>query len=147
MRTVHFLNLTNGLEWADAIETYSFIRVESTAIEKNDGPRILRDLDANFLMELASGSDCHFYDCGTRRETSKTVSVGVPFILGVLTDLWIGSEPFVARTSEARAVKRKLQYFGRYLNASALRLTGHSRSTQRDGDKPFYRNLALSRKA
>lgn len=140
--TKHFVNLTNGLDWVDDLPEFSFVRVESTAIEKNDWTRLFRDLDANFLMSLALGRDCHFYDCGTRRLTSKTVSIGVPKIRETLTKWWTG-EPPTAKTEIEREMKRKIMYFRRYLNTSVIRLTGHSKPTENDGDKVYYRGIAV----
>ena len=136
----HFINLTNGLEWIDEIPHYSFVRVESTAIEKNDWNRVLRDLDANFLMSLSLGHECHFYDCGANRQTSKTVSIAIPFITKTLSSLWFDSK-MPALTKEEQAIKRKLNYFKRFLNTKQIHLIGHSKLTRNDSNKPYYRDL------
>lgn len=136
----HFVNLTNGLEWIKELPHYSFIRLESTALEKKDYNRVLRDLDNHFLMCLALGHDCHFYDCGTRRQISKTVSVGLPFILDYLKRVWF-SKDVSAPDKESQEIKRKFRYFRRYLKTDVIRLTGHSRSTENDGNKVFYTSL------
>ncbi len=139
----HFINLTNGLEWVKELPTFEFVRIESTAIERNDWTRIYRDLDANFLMCLALGYDCHFYDCGTNRERSKTVSTGIPMVKAMLIGFWLHNEPWRAETKQEQDAKRKLTYFKRYLNTDRIRLTGHSKLTTRDGDKEFYRSIAV----
>lgn len=139
----HFINLTNGLEWAAELPDFSLIRIESTAIEKDDWDRVMRDLDANFLMSLALGHTCHVYDCGTRREISKTISVGLPYIRDRLKATWLDRKEGEARTDAEKATKRKLKYFQRYVATDEIRLIGHSRATVSDGDKPFYRDLAV----
>lgn len=141
-RTRRFVNLTNGLEWAAELPDYSVVRMESTAIEKRDWVRLFRDLDANLLLALARGDDCHFYDCGAGRAVSKTVSVGVPAVKWLLTKVWVDRQAVFAPTRELQALKRKLNYFRRFLATDAIRLTGHSRATDRDGNVGFYRGLA-----
>lgn len=139
----HFVNLTNGLEWINDLPSYSFLRIESTAIEREEWTRILNDLDANFLMCLALGRECHVYDCGAGREVSKTISVGLPYIKNILTDLWLRDKEAVALTDEERAAKRKIKYYKRYLNTKKIHLVGHSRYTENDGDKELYRSLIV----
>ena len=139
----NYVNLTDGLEWCAELKDYSFCRIESTAIEKGDWDRVILDLDADLLMRLALGCTCVVYDCGTRRETSKTVSLGVPKIKSILETAWLTDAPWEARTDKARAAKRKLKYYKRYVDAQVVRLEGVSRSTTRDGDKAFYRELTL----
>lgn len=138
----NFINLTNGLDWMDELCDYSFIRIESTAIEHDDWARIFRDLDANFLMHLALGHDCHVYDCGTNRENSKTISVGIPTIRTMLWKYWYETEPIHAPTKELQDLKRKLMYFKRYAWANEIRLTGHSKLTTHDGDKKYWLKIA-----
>jgi hypothetical protein len=145
MRERHFVNLSSGVEWIPDLSEFSYVRIESTAIEKADWTRVLRDLDTNFLMALATGSFCHFYDCGARREISKTVSVGVPYIRGILTAVWLRNQewPVPAITDGEREVKRKLKYFRRFVATDEIQLVGHSRSTLRDGDRLYQRELIL----
>lgn len=139
----HFINLTNGIEWIPYLTDYSFVRIESTAIEKDDWLRILRDLDVNLLMHLSLGYECHIYDCGTRREVSKTISVGVPYIKKFLTDRWLNCIEMRAIDRETQHLKRKIQYFKRYLNTNEIRLIGHSKSTINDGDRSYFKNTIL----
>jgi hypothetical protein len=137
----HFLNLTNGLEWADEVHSPSLLRIESTAIEKGDMWRVLRDLDVSFLMSVAVGNDVHVYDCGTRRRNSKTITIGVPFIREALIDFWTGRSPSL-RTIAAKEAGRKIGYFKRYY-CGIVSITGHSRATEHDGDVAFYRERLL----
>lgn len=137
----HFVNLTNGLEWTNELLEYEYIRIESTAIERKEWNRIFRDLDANFLMNLAMGVECHVYDCGAGREMSKTIRIALPMIISRMSRMWIYGEDIPALSKEERDVKRKLGYFRRYLNTDRLKLIGHSKSTYHDGNKLYYRNL------
>jgi hypothetical protein len=137
----HFLNLTNGLEWIEEVPSPSLIRIESTAIEKADVWRIMRDLDSGFLMSVAIGRECHVYDCGTRRYTSKTISVGLPMIRDMLLRFWSGEPPSLL-TDAAREAGRRLRYFRRYYQGR-VRIVGHSRRTEHDGDVDFYREKLM----
>lgn len=137
--STHFLNLTNGLEWFDEVQSPSLIRIESTAIEKADVWRIMRDLDSAFLLSVAVGNIVHVYDCGTRRDVSKTISVGLPLIRNMLTRFW-GDNPPALLTDSARDAGRKLRYFRRYYQG-LVSIVGHSRRTEHDGDVDFYRHL------
>jgi len=134
-----FVNLTNGIEWLKNMPSdVAFCRIESTAIERGDWNRVLRDLDANLLMNLAIGNSCIVFDCGAGREVSKVVSKGIPFIRDFLTDLWIRDVDMEARTPELRALKRSLLYFRRYVRTDILRLYGQSFATNHDGDRAYY---------
>lgn len=135
----NYLNLTNGLEWWNEVEYPQLIRIESTAIEHHDWWRILRDLDADFLMNLAIGNECHVYDCGTRRQTSKTISIGIPFIKEHLSAFWEGRQISLLNKEE-QDCGRRLKYFKKYYQGK-IKLTGHSRSTTHDGDVGFYQEI------
>lgn len=141
MQRLNFVNLTNGVEWIADLSDFAFIRIESTAIEKHDWTRVLRDLDANLLMNLALGVTCHVYDCGSGREISKTISDGIPYIRSYLTDVWINGLKVDALTLREQEVKRKLNYFRRFLRTDVIHLFGHSKMTEHDGDVDFYRNI------
>lgn len=140
MKELHFVNLTNGIEWLEILPPdVSFCRIESTAIEKEDWARVFRDLDANLLMNLAIGNTCNVYDCGALRRVGKVISVGIPRIRETLHGMWVEGIEYEARTDELRAVKRKLMYFRRFLRTDMIRLVGHSFGTSHDGDRKFYR--------
>jgi len=69
-RTRHFINLTNGVEALEALRLRGidpgFVRIQSSHCEANDFYGILKELDHNLLMHLATGSTCLIYDYGSR---------------------------------------------------------------------------------
>lgn len=97
MKTKHFLNLTNGIEFANELNgkgiDYEFIRIQSTTIERKDWIKLFNDLDHNFLLNLAIGNKCLVYDCGTNRLNSKTIYYAIPLIRYILNREWHGITP------------------------------------------------------
>lgn len=167
-----YLNCTNGLEWMDNFpkEDINFIRIQSTTIERKDYLKLIGDLDHNFLMYLALGYECHVYDCGTNRPYSKTIYQGIPLIKYILERRWLDLIPpnvhnltrfgavghdvteyynhvytqlfIYDKTQEKVKVKKKIDYYKRFLNTKELHLYGHSKSTSHDGDYSFYSQIA-----
>lgn len=146
MKQIHFINLTDGIEWIPLLgdNSYQFIRIESTSIEKNDWKGLLLNLDHNLLMNLALGNQCTVYDCGTRRPISKTISKGIPYIKSFLEDIWINNVHFRADDNIKQRVKRKFAYYSRFLNTNEIRILGRSMQTSNDGNKKFYREMLLN---
>jgi ribosomal protein L31 len=88
-------------------------------------------------MHLALGHICHFYDCGTNREQSKTIK-GIKQIEQIIIQIWNNNYP--AYTPQQQTAKRKIQYFKRYYTGTT-RLITHSKKTTNDGNKTYYKNL------
>lgn len=164
----NWINLTNGIEDIENLDNFSFIRIQSTTLERKDYIKLFLDLDHNFLIHLALGFDCVVYDRGTRKKYSKTISRGIPIIRYVLNRYWYGIQEkcfFVNRNgkelsnqtkyvediynflflfnsnSEKEKVKTKLKYYKKFLNADEVYLKGESNSTNNDGNYPLYFNM------
>jgi hypothetical protein len=88
----HFVNLTNGIEALPHLRDYSFIRIQSTTLERKNYYKLFVDLDHNLLMWLALGYECFVYDFGTNRPVSKTIYLGLPIIEYCLNKYWLGYE-------------------------------------------------------
>ena len=156
-------------------EPWAFSRIQSTTIERRDWWSLLMiDLGEDLPMHLALGWECILHDRGTRRPRSKTCYYAVPLLAYILNRRWYGLAPEVApmqgrrgnaATNAARyfaqvyrevveggdaqagRVRRRLDFFGRFAVGRPARLVGCSRATERDGDKVFYRGLALAHAA
>lgn len=171
--TKHYLNLTNGVEWLEEIknnkEPYSFIRIQSTTLERKNYLKLFNDLDHDFLLHLAIGFKCFVYDCGTNRPFSKTIYYGIPLIKYVLNRRWFDLNPDTINRlnrdgSQGENVinqynkiydelfrwdqsiikenlKKKLDYYKRYLTGNQIYLEGVSRSTENDGNYKFYSEI------
>lgn len=172
----HYINLTNGIEALGSLpasEPWSFIRLQSTTIERQDWLKLFgSDLDHDFFMHLALGFHCILHDRGTRRKNSKTVYYGVPLVRYILNRCWYGLTPEVAlfgrggmngaghfdaiycsifehKGPETGAVKRRLNYYRRFTTGPQVHLEGSSEATEHDSDVGFYvdlvrRSLGLS---
>jgi hypothetical protein len=157
----HFLNLSNGILWKpELIGPIHFMRLESTTLESRCWQKFFGDLDHNLLMHLAIGKTCIVYDCGCRREFSKTIRWGIPLIRYTLERRWFGEcltppidprsgqnfttwfaqvykEFFETNGSQEKGhVKRKLDYYKKWVSASenkGVYLIGKSKITDLDG--------------
>lgn len=90
----HFINLTNGLEWmidgSIPPSEANYMHISSTSLENKDYVKLLKDLDHNFLFNLAIGNTVYLYDCGANKEYSKVCYKGVPLLNYLLTRFWLG---------------------------------------------------------
>lgn len=169
MHKHYFLNLTNGIEFLKTNpQSYSFLRLRSTDIERKNWYNLFYQLDFNFLMHVAAGSDCVFVDYGTLRKNSKTVYYGIPLVKYVLNRFWYDVEttPFRYTRSDFRELpanefsdiyedlfvnnqnsikgllKLKLNYFKPYLSGT-INLTSLGIETKMDGRKDFYKSCLV----
>lgn len=172
----HYLNLSNGIEWLQHVqesnEPYSFIRIQSTTIERKDWIKLLSDLDHDILLHLALGYTCVIYDKGTNRPYSKTIYYDVPLIKYILNRFWYGIIPQTVKrinrdgslgedlsayfdsvyntifmydqNKEKNSVKTKLKYYKRFLNSTEVHLKGVSESTGNDGNYPLFRETLIN---
>lgn len=143
-----------------------FMRIRSTTLERKDYMFLLMDLDHNFLLHLALGKECVFVDYGTNKLNSKTCYTGIPFIEYCLNRRWLGKEVKAYRrsrssnnriydqdkyysmiydslftfdsTPEKIKLKRKLDYFKRFLNTNEIKIECICNSTSNDGNYDFY---------
>ncbi len=139
---LHYINLTDGIEWIPELPNYHAVRISSTVIEKADWPLLVLELDHDLLFRLSQGVECVVYDCGTRRVVSKTIAIGVPYIKSVLEQAWFGEGAFKrATTVIAQRAKAKVGYCRKLLNTTEVRLRGVSKRTDHDGDYGWYRDL------
>lgn len=175
-RERHYVNLTNGLESlrevVDAGASWSFLRLQSTTIERQDWAKLfLTDLSDDLLMHLALGWRCVVHDRGTNRPFSKTIYYALPLVKYVLDRRWYEHAPaevwnrgrrggrgsnvagqyakiyhdlFVHTRADTGRVKRRVDYYQRYLAPApgGVQLVGACSATSHDGDGAYYRGLA-----
>jgi len=164
----HYINLTNGIEWIENIPIDGFLRIRSTTLERHDFLFLMMDLDHNLLMHLALGYKCIIYNCGTRKEFSRTVYQGIPIINYILNRRWYDINPdFIPRVrrngtldesmnlfeyfdhiyknlfvhdmnSNKVKLKVKLDYYKRFLGGIKVLLEGKSISTINDGNYDYF---------
>ncbi len=169
----HFINLTNGIDKIKELNEkgidYSFIRIQSTSLERKDYLKLLVDLDHNLLINLALGNKCIIYDYGTNRKLSKTIYCGIPLIEYILNRYWYNLEtkPYRLNRNGSKIIydvdtlykgiyndlftynslkpklhlKTKLNYYKFFLNSDRVYIQGISESTNNDGKYQYYSDI------
>ena len=99
-RTVHFINLSNGMACFDKVREPHFVRLQSTACEQHRWRAILRELGADLYMALALGDDIIFHDKSERKPYTRAWYQGMVWIKFVLDRRWWGrySDAYVKGT-------------------------------------------------
>lgn len=158
LETIHFLNLTNGIE---AIQRYEliyniqFIRIQSCYIEENLYEDILIDLDHNFLMSLALGKKCIVYDFGAKAKTSKAIYIGIEWVRYVLNKRWFAKETRLIiknkdvteyfyktyYTKLTKRTKKRIDYYKKFLLTENLNLLTITDSTTNDNKPEIYKEI------
>lgn len=151
---MHFVNLTNGIEVAPYLKSFSFIRIQSTACEQKRWDFIIEDLDHNFLMSLALGLECVVYDYSAKKKIPRALFQGLVFIEFTLNKRWHGLDyiPIVRGNNvlkyfnhvyhrlSKRSLK-KLDYYKKFLRGDKINLTFFSCKTKHDSDYVFYNKI------
>ena len=161
----HFLNLSNGIEAVAGLrqaglplEQISFVRIQSSHLEKGDRNAVLANLDHNLLLHLALGFDCRIYDYGSRSANGvpRALWYGLEWSRYALSRLWMlepqtpmlrGSnvqERFAAYVRDIPTpLRRRLKYYRTYVACTELRLRGACAKTEFDGKQDVYRGMML----
>lgn len=153
-----FINLTNGIEAIPDIinvtNDINFIRIQSSHCERRKFNQILQDVDNNILMYLALGYECIVYDFAANSEVSKAVYTGLEWIRFVLYKRWFNIEyiPYIKGKKVKTffdkyykeidyKLKRKIDYYKKYLNTNIVKLTGISKQTINDNKPEYFKNI------
>ena len=153
-----FINLTNGIEALSIyfINTFQFIRIQSTYLERGFLEKVLQDLDNNFLMKLALGKKCIVFDfssrrCKKREGVSRSCWQGLSWIEYCLNRIWFGEETeykwgmhhhFKEQYSKlSNPTKNKLKYYKKFLMTDKINLKYISKKTTHDSDVEFYKKV------
>lgn len=153
-------------------ESWGVMRLRSTTVERKDWVALLlTDVSDDLLLHLALGWRCVLHDRGTNRPMSKTCYYAVPLVRYLLDRRWYGAEPtevwkvgrrggpgcnvvtqfakiyhdlFAHASADGGRVKRRIEYFRRYLRpgATGVLLETACQSTSRDGDRDYHAHLA-----
>jgi hypothetical protein len=167
-KVVHFVNLKNGIEALPMIEEefcnnekrdVHFLRIQSTLCERGDVEKIMKELDANFLINLALGNTCVVYDYGSRSEDGcpRAFWYGLEFIKYCVKYEWFGDggecvlrgkkctqELEMKRTFFDKSTKRKIRYYRQFVkdgsDSDSIKLIGAYKHTSYDGNAEFYQD-------
>ncbi len=156
-----YLNLTNGIEALRELKLkeVKFIRIQSTKCEQKDWSFIIEDLDYQFLLDLALGEKVTVVDFSARKERTRAIYQGLPWIIYVLNRRWFNREitPFV-KTHEvtnyfrneyhnlSKRAKKKLDYIKKFLSTDKIYLCSNYEKTFLDSKYEIYRNILKNAK-
>lgn len=167
----HFVNLKNGIEAIPTLKRelqivdYDFVRIQSSLLEAGNVERMILELDAALLAQLALGRSCFVWDFGSRdvvkgKGNPRALWYGVEFVRFALRREWfpdgVGetAPPPVLRGKQvekdwtnklsmlSRGAKRKIRYYKQFIPEGVydVRLIGVYRPTTHDDDVEFYRS-------
>jgi hypothetical protein len=160
MSRVHYVNLSSGIEWVPVLlaegADVRYVRIQSTWCEQKRWGDILLQLGDDFLMNLALGRRCVVYDA-SKSPPSRALWQGVPWVRFALTARWFGRvEPVLMRNGIEcsgyfgeclvgldRKVKRKVDYFRKFLDTDGVRLWTKCMQTENDGRYAVLRERLL----
>jgi len=159
-QTIYFINSTNGLEALPFLKnrhgTVAFLRLQSTdgehGIAENCN-KIIQTIDTNFLMHLAIGNKCIFFDYTSRyggRRPSRAIWQCLEWIKYAVNRCWFDREiecPYgqhvhfkdIYEHVLDKKSKRKLKYFKNFLLTDKLKLKSICHSTTHDSNFEFYK--------
>lgn len=156
LKTVHFINLTNGIEAIKEynLTGYSFIRLQSTWCEQRLWNNFFFDLDNNLLINLALGNECIIYDYNSRHlnKPPRAIWQGLNFVITVLYFIWFNKEyedtdPALLNYFKIEynklspTVIKRLKYFRRYLMTDKLNIKTICKYTKNDGNYKYYSEI------
>ena len=162
MKTINFINLTNGIEAIErfGLTDYQFVRIQSSICEAKHWERLLEQMDDNLLMNLALGNHCVIYDFSANKEIPRALYQGVAFLEFVLERRWFNrNSPMVIRRminndtyyenayqkiQRNKLIKKKLDYFKKFLIAKNLNITIKYGHTDLDSRYDEYRKILLN---
>ena len=157
MKTIHYINLTNGIEWVTHIMVeyhnadIRFIRLQSTHCEQKLWDDVIANIDADFLMNLALGNKCIVYDDSAHSDTSRAVWQGMLFLRMAINKRWFDSTGIINDSQHrylsgvinnlSKPSKNKLDYFKKFINCDKIELDTVCANTHHDGDIGFFRKI------
>ena len=157
MKTINYINLTNGIERIPELTDYRFIRIQSTHCEQKRWDDILRNLSDDFILNVLLGNEINIYDYGANKEIPRAVYQGVEWIKYVLNLYYLGIEvtPFVRKhnclTYFQECYKlisdetfRKLSYHRKYTFTKKINVNCITSNTKHDGDSQYYGDILRS---
>ena len=153
--TKRYLNLTNGIEemGANPFYHYCYVRIQSTLCEQKQWGKILRELDYNFLMDIALGNHVVVIDFSQQKKVSRALFQGLEWIKYCLTRRWFGIIPekvFVKSYNVSNYFNqeymkltgddfKKIDYISKFVITDIVSVRSNCFKTIHDGDSAFYK--------
>ena len=159
-----WLNLTNGLELAPHLVTnhipFDFCRFRSCDFERANWGAAIDSMSDDMLMRLAMGQRQIIIDFGANRPCSRAMRQGIPIAVRMLSNAWgldmdehmwmfdrkgkamQCDDDFTRNAMRLdKKQRRRLEYFGKYLNTDSIRISMLCSSTVHDGDYNYYTEI------
>jgi hypothetical protein len=151
-----YLNLSNGIEYLENARYYdSFIRIQSTALEQKRWDFVIQELDYNFLIDCVTGKSIIVVDFSAKRNISRALWQGVPFIEYVLNKYVLGVEDAQCFFKKHNATKyideviskfekrtlKKLDYLKKFATTERVVIDFIGDRTEHDGDYGYYKDI------
>lgn len=155
MKTIHYVNLTNGIE-ALPLPDARFVRIRSTWCEQKRWADMIFELETDLLWNLAMGNRCLVYDFSNgARGVPRSIWQGLEWIRFVVSCSWglkgrasvRGVDVTDYFSTEYRRLtdrhRKRISYFKKLLPCDRVLLEGIPGKTTHDGDFEHYSRLAL----
>ena len=152
-----YLNLTNGIEEMEANPFchYHYVRIQSTLCEQKQWGKILRELDYNFLMDIALGNHVVVIDFSQQKKVSRALFQGLEWIKYCLVRRWFGVIPEKVFVKTYNVVEyfnkeyekltgddfKKIDYVYKFLIVDTINIDYKCYRTIHDGETSFYKNV------
>lgn len=164
-----WLNLTNGIEAAELLDTfgipYKYCRFKSCSFEGKNWGDALDSMSDDMLMQLALGNRQVIIDFGANKPCPRAMRQGIPIVSRMLSIAWglpidknmwlFGRNGVPQRCSDdfareamklTRKQRNRLAYFSKFVtpNLDGVKITCVCAPTEHDGDYDLHVNQALS---
>ncbi len=158
--SVIYLNLTNGIEALQKMKfrDVKFVRIQSTKCEQKDWSFIIEDLDYQFLFDLALGRKVVVIDFSAKKEKTRVIYQGLPWIIYVLNMRWFDREitSFVKQNNVTKyfrsiyhilpeRTKKKLDYVKKFLSTDKIYLYGACEKTKLDSKYEVCKDILYNK--
>lgn len=172
-KAVFYVNESNGIQALPILSSRGilarFCYIKSTHFEGKHTNRAICELPLDFLMSCAIGDDILVIDYGTRKDRSRAVYQGVPFLKYALDRIWLDREPdsvrIFPRSNDRESGVETIASFRKWFDLigkkqegkllpfrdiardnlrgtnEGVKLAGASAATTHDGDKLFYARI------
>lgn len=160
-KIIKYLNLTNGLEYLNEIESYKLVRIQSSLCEQKCWDKLIQDLDYNFLFDIAQGNIIEVFDTSRKKKESRALYQGIEFIRYVLLRRWFDAKPteipavvngfkvteyFETEYKKlSKDTKKKLDYVKKFVNSNGIYIKRICKKSLYDGQYEYFKKLLKSR--
>ena len=144
-----YLNLTNGIEFVNNFPNASFVRIQSSHCEVKAYNEMLKQLDSDFLMNLAVGTNCIVIDASNTNRVSKSLRLGLSVIYYIIYRIWFDKFVRIYTLDDIhldnifklldKSCYKKIRYFKKFCLGNSINLSYINFKTTRDGDIDFYK--------